>query len=72
MIPELTSIVYDCAAAKILECRAFYQPIQSCGASWSTIPDDTVSIHVYALFMNLKANCKLSDVDLKTVQALIE
>uniref|UniRef100_A0A914Z2I2 EGF-like domain-containing protein n=1 Tax=Panagrolaimus superbus TaxID=310955 RepID=A0A914Z2I2_9BILA len=72
VIPELTSIVFDCAAAKILECRAFYQPIQSCGALWSTIPDDTVSIHVYALFMNLKANCKLSDVDLKTVQALIE
>uniref|UniRef100_A0A914Q2P0 EGF-like domain-containing protein n=1 Tax=Panagrolaimus davidi TaxID=227884 RepID=A0A914Q2P0_9BILA len=71
-IPELTSIVYDCAAAKILECRAFYQPIQSCGAPWKSIPDDTISIHVYALFMNLKASCKLSDVDLKTVQALIE
>ncbi|KAE9549179.1 hypothetical protein FO519_007611 [Halicephalobus sp. NKZ332] len=71
IICETTTLFRDCAAAKLTQCRELYQPAQICGGFWRNIPDDTLSIDVYALFMKLTTSCKMAGIDMRKLQSLI-
>uniref|UniRef100_A0A915E9I2 EGF-like domain-containing protein n=1 Tax=Ditylenchus dipsaci TaxID=166011 RepID=A0A915E9I2_9BILA len=74
-LAQKTSLVIDCATAKLRECRKLYfsQPTSTpmCDSQWSNIPDDLLSIHTYAQYLLLAAKCQMFGVDFGLVKQMI-
>uniref|UniRef100_A0A914BV67 Alpha-2-macroglobulin domain-containing protein n=1 Tax=Acrobeloides nanus TaxID=290746 RepID=A0A914BV67_9BILA len=46
--------------------------MQACSTYWKDIPDDTISIYSWALFLLLRVDCKFSGIDFDKVRKLID
>uniref|UniRef100_A0AC35TUW6 EGF-like domain-containing protein n=1 Tax=Rhabditophanes sp. KR3021 TaxID=114890 RepID=A0AC35TUW6_9BILA len=62
----------DCYVSTLQKCLSYYQTVTGCSDSWKGLPDEVISIHVFAKFILFKANCEKSGVQMKKLAKLLQ
>uniref|UniRef100_A0A0N5BKN6 EGF-like domain-containing protein n=1 Tax=Strongyloides papillosus TaxID=174720 RepID=A0A0N5BKN6_STREA len=65
-------ILCNCYISTLQKCLKDYQSVLGCSKSWERIPDEIVSIHTFANFILLKADCERSGVRIKKIKKLLD
>uniref|UniRef100_A0A0N4ZRB3 EGF-like domain-containing protein n=1 Tax=Parastrongyloides trichosuri TaxID=131310 RepID=A0A0N4ZRB3_PARTI len=61
----------DCYVSTLQKCLTSYQSILGCSNSWYKIPDEIISIHSFASYILLKAECERNGIKMKKIRKLL-